>query len=197
MEIKDKPQPDPVSAMHNVDAYMRWALMAVQEVVGKQGLGVVLRENGLERYIDNFPAEKLEISGEVTAQDYGNLCTGVLKFYGRAGKSMDYRVGRVSTQYAIKKQGALYNVATRGAVRLLPFNQQISTGLDNLINGFIKLWQEFGENPVISREDRGESFAYIVGTCPVCAGKLADEPICHQTTGMLLEVFEWLTGKKV
>ena len=34
-------------------------------------------------------------------------------------------------------------------------------------------------------------------SCPNCAGKTADEPICHQTTGMLLEVFEWLTGKKV
>ena len=180
MQIKDKPS-DPVAELHMVDAYMRWALMAVEEVVGKPGLKVVLRENDLERFSEDFPAEKLGVSGDITCQDYANL----------------YRIGRLSTRYAIEKQGKLYNVATRAAVRVMPLEQQISTGLDNLINGFVKLWQEHSENAIVEKEDRGETFAYINATCPNCAGKQADEPICHQSTGMLLETFEWLTGKKI
>ncbi|MBI5950025.1 MAG: 4-vinyl reductase [Chloroflexi bacterium] len=197
MEIKNKPTPDPLASNHMVDAYMRWALQAAEEVLGKQGLTIVLRDNGLEKYVDNYPPEELKISGNVTNSDYANLCTGLLQFYGRAGKSVDYRIGRISSKYAIEKQAAVFNVAARMAVRLLPFQNQISTGLDNLIGGFQKLWSDFGEEAIILKEDRGDSFAYIQQTCPTCAGKQADEPICHQTTGMLLESIEWLTGKKV
>jgi predicted hydrocarbon binding protein len=197
MEIKNNPNPDPVASNHMVDAYMRWALQAAEEVLGKQGLTVVLRENGLEKYIENYPLEELKISGNVTDRDYANLCTGLLQFYGRAGKSLDYRIGRISSKYAIEKQAAIFNIAARAAVRLMPFPNQISTGLDNLISGFNKLWSEYGEEAIVSKEDRGGSFAYIQQTCPTCSGKIADEPICHQTTGMLLESIEWLTGKKV
>ncbi len=197
MNIKNKSQGDPVADMHMVDAYMRWALLAAEEVVGKQGLSIVLRESSLERFIDNYPSDDLKISGNILSGEYSNLCTGLLQFYGRAGKSLDYRIGRISSRYAIEKQAALFNVATRAAVRLMAFPGQISTGLDNTINGFRKLWKDFGEEAILVKEDRGHAFAYSVSTCPNCAGKIADEPICHQTTGMLLEVFEWLTGKKV
>ena len=197
MQINDKPSTDPVAAFHMVDAYMRWALLAAEEVVGRPGLAIVLRDHGLERFVENYPPEDLRISGNILNGDYANLCTGLLKFYGRAGKSLDYRIGRISSKYAIEKQAAVFNVATRAAVRFLPFASQVSTGLDNTINGFKKLWKDYGEEAVISKEDRGSSFGYVVSTCPNCAGKTADEPICHQTTGMLLEVFEWLTGKKV
>jgi len=197
MEIKTNPQHDTIMDLHMVDAYMRWALLAAEEVIGKPGLAIVLRENGLERFIDAYPADELKITGDILASEYGNLCTGLLQFYGRAGKSLDYRIGRLSSKYAIEKQAALFNVATKTAIRLLPFPNQISTGLDNTINGFKKLWGDYGEVSELGKEDRGHAFAYSVHTCPNCAGKLADEPICHQTTGMLLEVFEWLTGKKV
>ena len=43
MEIKDKTPHDPVASLHLVDAYMRWALLAAEEVVGKKGLHVLLR----------------------------------------------------------------------------------------------------------------------------------------------------------
>jgi predicted hydrocarbon binding protein len=197
MEIKNKPNPDPVASNHMVDAYMRWALQAAEEVLGKQGLIVVLRDNGLEKYIDNYPPEELKISGNVLNGDYADLCAGLLQFYGRAGKSLDYRIGRISSKYAIEKQAAVFNIAARTAVRFLPFPTQISTGLDNLIGGFQKLWSDYGEEAIIRKEDRDSSFAYIQQTCPTCSGKIADEPICHQTTGMLLESIEWLTGKKV
>jgi hypothetical protein len=83
MQITNKAEPDPISSMLIVDAYMRWALEAAEEVVGKQGLAIVLREAGLERFIDNYPSNHLEISGTVTFGDYTNLSTGLLNFYKR------------------------------------------------------------------------------------------------------------------
>lgn len=148
MNISDKPQPDPVDAMHMVDAYMQWALRAAEEVVYKQGLPIILREYGLEHLVDNYPSEELKITGNILSGDYANLCVGLLQFYGRAGKSLDYRIGRILSKFAIEKQAILFNVATRTALRLMPFPGQISDGLDNTINGFRKLWKDYGEEAV-------------------------------------------------
>ena len=73
MEIKDKVPSDPVAGLYLVDAYMRWALLAAEEVVGKQGLTVLLRERGLGRFIDNYPPELLNISKTITLGDYAEL----------------------------------------------------------------------------------------------------------------------------
>jgi hypothetical protein len=43
MQITDRIEPDPIASMLIVDAYMRWALEAAEEVVGKQGLVVALK----------------------------------------------------------------------------------------------------------------------------------------------------------
>src|SRR5688500_14643036 len=120
MEIKDKTPNDPVASLHLVDAYMRWALLAAEEVVGKKGLQVLLRERGLERFIDNYPPELLKISGTITLGDYAQLCAGLLTFFGRAGKSMVIRSGRLTSKYAIEKQSAVYNVAAKTAAKLMP-----------------------------------------------------------------------------
>ena len=77
MEIRDKAEHDPVTDIYNTDAYMRWALMAAEEVIGEKGLAVVLRDAGLERFIDNYPPEEVEkptgkpsISATKTASAY-------------------------------------------------------------------------------------------------------------------------------
>ncbi len=196
VDIQDRPD-DPVAKMHVLDAYMRWALMAVEEVVGKPGLNLVLRENHLERFVDNYPAELLTVSGEITAQDIADLSAAIVKYYGRAGKGVDYHIARISAKYGIRKQAELFKVATRPAIRALPLDQQIATGLGLQINGWLKLWRDYGEEPTLLLEDRGDKFAYIFGTCPHCAGKLASQPICHIMTGTLLETCEWLTGKQI
>jgi hypothetical protein len=53
MTIENKPEHDPISDNAIVDAYMRWALMAAEEVAGKSGSAIVLKQSGLE------PAKRL------------------------------------------------------------------------------------------------------------------------------------------
>ena len=77
MEIQDKAEHDPVADFYQVDAYMRWALLAAEEVVGKRGLGIVLREAGLERLIDNYPSGELNPSGHISFGDYAALNAGL------------------------------------------------------------------------------------------------------------------------
>jgi bacteriochlorophyll 4-vinyl reductase len=196
MEIKDNSQKDPVAKLYLVDAYMRWALLAAEEVVGKQGLAVVLRKHGLERFVDNYPPELLKISGTITLGDYANLCTGLLTFFGRAGKSMVVRIGRLTSKYAIEKQSGIYNVAARTAARVMPSALQVKLVLDNMANGYQKLYQDGGQELHFRVEDRGHAWAFISVECPLCAGKKADAPMCWGRNGTLKEACTWLTGRE-
>ena len=194
MEVKDKPN-DPVASLYLVDAYMRWALLAAEEVVGKQGLQVLLRDRGLERFIDNYPPELLKVSGTITLGDYAQLCAGLLTFFGRAGKSMVIRSGRLTSKYAIEKQSAVYNVAAKTAARFMPSGLQVKLVLDSMVNGYNKLYAENGQELHFSLEDRGNKWAFISVECPLCAGKAADLPMCWGRIGTLKEALFWLTGK--
>jgi predicted hydrocarbon binding protein len=196
MEIRNKVQHDPVADLPVVEAYMNWALKATEEVVGKQGLSIILRENGLERFIDCYPPDNLILNKDVTSGDYANLCTGVMKFYGRAGKSVVIRIGRISSKFAIEKQGTVFNVAALAVMKFLPLPAQIKTGFENVQNGFRKIYKDGGSEIHLKIEDRGDKWAYVAETCPLCAGKESNSPICWSWIGTLQELLTWLTGKE-
>jgi predicted hydrocarbon binding protein len=196
MEIKNKASNDPVASLYLVDAYMRWALLAAEEVVGKQGLHVLLRERGLERFIDNYPPELLKISGTITLGDYAELCAGLLTFFGRAGKSMVIRSGRLTSKYAIEKQSVVYNAAAKTAAKLMPPAMQVKVVLDNMANGYNKLYAENGQELHFSVEDRGDKWAFVSVECPLCAGKESDQAMCWGRIGTLKEGILWLSGKE-
>jgi predicted hydrocarbon binding protein len=196
MEIKNKAEHDPVADLSIVDAYMRWALLASEEVVGKRGLGAVLRDAGLEQFVDNYPPDETKVISNLTFGDYSNLSAELLTFFGRAGKGMLRRIGRLSARHGIKRQGAVFGLATALSSKVLPIPMQLKIGLTNMQNGFIKLSQEVGEEVHLRLEDRGDRFAYIDEDCSQCAGKQADAHICLIRTGTIQEALHWLTGRE-
>lgn len=196
MQIQNKSTHDPVTDHMMPDAYMRWALLAAEEVVGKQGLAVVLRQAGLARLVDNYPPNELTRTMQLTAGDYSNLFAGLLEFYGRAGRSMLLRIGRLSARHAIEQQGALFNLAASLALKVMPTHVQLRTGLENIQGGLRKLWGSFGEEVLLRLEDRGDKFAYISETCTMCSGKQSDGMMCLSFTGILIESTHWFTGKE-
>jgi len=196
LQIKDKSEHDPVCDLYLVDAYMRWALLAAEEVIGARGLGIVLREAGLERLVGNYPpAEQEGSSKEITFGDYASLSAGLYSFFGRAARSMVLRIGRISTQHGINEQSTAFNVATLLATKLLPAPARIRIGMENMQRGYRKYSQEVGQDQVLALEDRGETLAYVAETCPVCAGKQSDGPMCALFDGVLTEAVHWLTGR--
>jgi len=197
MEIRNKAKHDPVTDLYATDAYMRWALMAAEEVIGEKGLAVVLRDAGLERFIDNYPPEELEKpSGNITFGDYAAFNVGLLNFFGRAAKSMLLRTGRLSALHAVEKQGKAFGIAVLVASKVLPIPTQLKVGLDKMQEGLRKQSQAVGQDQRIRVKDQGDKLAYIDQDCAMCAGKLADTPICWLFTGSLQESLHWLTGKE-
>lgn len=195
MQINTKAEYDPVADLYMVDAYMRWALLAAEEVVGHQGLTIVLRQAKLEQLINNYPPNELKLSGMLSYGDYANLSSGLLTFYGRAGKSMVLRIGRISAKHGIEQQGALFGLGVVIAAKVLPIPMQLKIGLDTIQNGFKKLAASVGQELHLRVEDRGDRWAYVAPECAMCAGKQADDRICWLFNGTLQESLRWQTGK--
>jgi predicted hydrocarbon binding protein len=196
MKITTKLDRDPVTEVPQIEAYMRYALIAAEEMVGRQALEMMLQQNGMERFVDNYPPEKIRLSPDFTHKDYTNLCIALIEFYGQAGKSESIRFGRISTKPALAKQGILFNVASRTAIRFLPLSLQIKTVLESIKNDLDKIYKEVEYDVSVSVEDRGNKWAYIDKSCALCAGKESDAPICWGWVGTLAESLNWLTGKE-
>jgi len=196
MEIRDRADHDPATDVRLVDAYMRWALLAAEEVVGKNGLAVVLRQAKLEQFIGNYPPEQLKVSTGLTLYHYASLNAGLLNFFGRAARSMALRIGRSSARYAIAHQGALFGTAALLASKVLPVSTQIKMGLSAMQAGFRRLSQSVGQERRLELADRGESWAYIDHDCAMSAGKQSDEPIGWIQTGAIQEALHWQIGKE-
>jgi hypothetical protein len=66
-----------------VNALVRQALIAAQEVMGENGLTAVLRSSGLERFVGNFPPEDMNPS--IQTSQYARLNAAIEEFTGAAG----------------------------------------------------------------------------------------------------------------
>jgi predicted hydrocarbon binding protein len=196
MKITNKIDLDPVAAVPQIDAYMRYALIAAEEMVGKSALELILRDHQMAQLIDNYPPEKFQISSSFTHKDYTNLCTALIEFYGQNGESESIRFGRIATKPVLEKQGAKLNFAARTAIKFLPLSIQIKTVLETIKNDLDKIYQEVEYDASISIENRGDKWAYVDRACALCAGKEADSPICWGWVGTLAESLNWLTGKE-
>ncbi|HMQ31011.1 MAG TPA: 4-vinyl reductase [Chloroflexaceae bacterium] len=195
MEIRDRPEHDPATELLLVDAYMRWALLAAEEVVGKNGLTVVLRQAGLEQLVGSYPPEQLKATTGLTLAHYAALNAGLLTFFGRAARSMALRIGRSTARYAINRQSALFGTAALLASKVLPVSTQIKMGLSAMQSGLRRLSQSVGQERRLALEDRGDSWAYLDYDCSMSAGKLSDEPMGWIQTGAIQEALHWQTGR--
>lgn len=199
--ITDKPTPDPIAEYLIVDAYMRWAMEAVKKVIGEDGLKFILQKAGLERFIDDPPSGEMTVS-DVTFHEYASFSAALINHFQRPGKNMVMRIGRESAQMAMAFQRALFNMAVITAAQTLPASVQIKMGLVAMLNGFKQLYEhKAGQEFIAAIEERGEHYAFVMQTCPFCAGKQSEscvgwlweavlEESARQTFGKFFDVVE-------
>jgi predicted hydrocarbon binding protein len=172
-----------------VNALMRQALLAIQEVMGINGLNTMLRQAELERYINNLPPDNLE--PEAHASEYAALNEAVQSFYGRGGKGMLMRIGRASFRYGVEEQAALMGLVGIG-LKVMPQK----TRLRFILNQTAKALMDTNEEVCIVIEETPEGPVFADYSCAVCYGREAREPICHLYLGSLSEAAKWATGRE-
>ncbi len=172
-----------------VNALVRQALIAAQEVMGENGLNAVLRASGLERFIGDFPPEDLNPS--IQASQYARLNAAIEEFYGRGGRGMLRRIGKASFEYAVREQAALLGIAG-AALKLLPERQRVKFILNSMVSALKK------SNPQVEAwvDDSGERLAYLESTCAICQGRKSETPVCHLYVGSIGEAVRWASGRE-
>jgi predicted hydrocarbon binding protein len=109
---------------------------------------------------------------------------------------MTVRIGRVSARQAIEKQAELFNVVALMALKVMPLGVQVKLGGSQIHDGFRKMYEIHGQQYVGRFEEADDAWVHEVETCNMCAGKVAEEPMCWLFTGTLHEGLQWLTGKE-
>ncbi|MBM3153058.1 MAG: hypothetical protein FJZ96_12800 [Chloroflexi bacterium] len=172
-----------------VNTLVRQALVSAEEVMGRNGLHVVLKGCGLGRYIDNLPPDNLEAG--IKAVEYALFNQAIEDFYGRGGRGMLRRIGKASFQYGVREQGALLGVAG-AALKLLPEKQRIKFILNALVGALKK------SNSQVDAwvDETGGELAYVESTCAICKGRQSDQPVCHLYVGSVGEAVRWATEKE-
>jgi bacteriochlorophyll 4-vinyl reductase len=169
------------------NALMRQALLAIGEVMGEQGLKVVLRQAGLERYVDALPPNDLE--QDTPTVEYAALNQAVEEFYGRASKGMLQRIGRASFRYGVEEQATLMGVAGT-ALKLMPQKTRIKFILTQTAKSLMSV----NEDTYIEVQETPEGFVFADFTCGVCCCRNAEQPTCHLYVGSISEAVKWATG---
>jgi len=171
------------------NALMRQAIMAIGQVMGQQGLKIVLRQAGLERYVDELPPDDLE--QDVSTVDYAALNQAVEEFYGRAGKGMLQRIGRASFRYGVEEQATLMGVAG-AAMKLMPQKTRIKF----ILTQMAKSLMDVNQDTHIQVQETPQGFVFADFTCGVCCCRNAEHPICHLYIGSISEAVKWATGQE-
>lgn len=169
---------------------LRLFFLAIEEVMGKDGMRAALHGAKLEKYIDNYPPKNLDMG--VTFSEYAAATQAVEDFYGpRGARAMSLRVGRAIFNYGMKEQAAVLGLAGQ-ALRLMPVPMTAKMKL--LLEQMAAVGNKTVNQPVHLEED-AEAF-YLVYTFCMCQYRPKHQtPCCHITVGLLAEAMKWLTDK--
>jgi predicted hydrocarbon binding protein len=167
----------------------RMYLLALQDVLGRNGTNAILNEAGLRSRIGNYPADNLDLGWRFA--EMSGISQALDDVYGRqGGRGIAIRAGRAWFHHAIRDFGAFLGVSNL-ALRLLPIGTKLRMGLNAIADTFNKTGDQ-----IVRLEEEGNRFSYHIDRCPECWGRSSDEPICHSDLGLLQETLHHVTGGK-
>ena len=179
--------PIPKSGLYYPNKIARIYLLAMEEVMGKNGLNAILNMAGLSNLVDNYPPDNLEKQFDFA--DYSALNGALEEMYGpRGGRGLSLRAGRASFSQGLKNFGALAGVGDL-AFKVLPLGAKLKIGLPSIA----KIFSQVSDQKSWVEETDTE-YIYSMKPCPVCQGRKSDKPMCHAGAGLLQEALKWVSG---
>ena len=168
----------------------RIILLAMEEVMGRNGVNALLNLASLSHLIENYPPDTSEPAFAFST--VGNLTQMLEQQYGpHGGRGLALRIGRACFSYGVRQYGTQLGL-TEMAFRLLPLPMKVSAGA----KVFAELFNNFTDQRVRVVEEDGKLLWHI-DRCPLCWERTAQDPVCHLAVGLLQEALYWLSGGKV
>jgi hypothetical protein len=163
-------------------------LLALEEVMGRNGLNALLNLINLRQYITELPPDNL--NREFDFAHVSNLNLGLEMIYGpRGARGLALRGGRAIFSHGLRQFGALAGVGDL-AFRVLPMGTKLRIG----VPAVARIFTQFSDQT--SRvEDHGDHFLYYIDRCSMCWGRNACErPKGFVAVGILQESLRWVSG---
>lgn len=177
----------PKSGLTYPNRFARITILAMEEVMGKNGLNAILNMANLQRLIDNYPPEDLERQFDFA--DYSALHAALEEMYGpRGGRGLALRAGRATFAQGLKNFGALAGVGDM-AFKVLPLSVKVKVALPSMAKVFSQVSDQYS-----TVEELGNDYVYTIHKCPCCWGRKSDKQVCYTATGLLQEAFKWVSG---
>jgi predicted hydrocarbon binding protein len=162
-------------------------LLALEDVMGRNGVSAILNLAKLESWIDNYPPDNMERG--IDFAELSAINAALDDLYGpRSGRSMARRAGWATFDQVLKNFGALAGVSDI-AFKVLPLWRKVRIGLPVLARVFSHI-----SDQINSVEEGEDHFIYRIHRCPVCWGRQANTPVCHLAAGLLEESLRWVSG---
>jgi predicted hydrocarbon binding protein len=167
----------------------RIILLAMEEIAGKNGINALLNLSGLQRLINNYPPNNLDL--QFAFADVSRIQEKLENLYGRrGGRGVALRVGRACLKYGLREFGSMLGI-TDLAFRLLPLHMKLRVGAEAFAQSFNDLTDQ-----IVRLEEEQDRFLWIIERCPVCWERQATEPVCQLAVGILQEALHWVSGGK-
>jgi len=163
-------------------------LMALEDVMGKNGLNAILNLAHLPHLINNYPPDNL--LREFSFSDFSALNQALEEMYGpRGGRGLALRAGRAAFADTLRNFGALAGAGDL-AFKVLPLQAKMRIGIPAMARIFSQISDQ--KTTVKEEDDR---FVYTIHRCPVCWGRSdSDKPVCFVAIGLLQEGLKWVSG---
>jgi predicted hydrocarbon binding protein len=165
----------------------RIVLLAMEEVMGRNGVNAVLNLARLRQLVNNYPPNNFE--RQFGFVEVGGIQQALDDMYGpRGGRGLALRAGRACFKYGLKEFGPVLGIADL-AFRLLPLTMKMKVGIEVFAETFNKFTDQ-----VVRLSEEPERFVWLIDRCPVCWGRHTDTPCCHLAVGILQEAAYWVSG---
>jgi len=167
----------------------RIILMAMEEIMGRNGVNAVLNLAKMRRLINNYPPNNFD--RQFAFEDVGAIQQSLDEMYGpRGGRGLALRAGRACFKYGLKEFGPVLGIADL-AFRLLPLNMKLKVGAEVFADTFNKYTDQR-----VRLTDDADQIYWHNERCPICWGRKTDIPCCHLAVGILQESLYWVSGGK-
>ncbi len=165
----------------------RIVLLAMEEVMGRNGVNAILNLARLQHHIENYPPNDFDEA--FSFDELGRLLQALDEMYGpRSGRGLARRTGRACLKIGIKDFGPMLGIADM-AFRVLPLGMKLRIGFEVLG----EMFNRFTDHLVRLGEDK-QYYHWIIERCGVCWGRKSDSPCCHLAVGILEEGLYWISG---
>ncbi|GAP21851.1 4-vinyl reductase [Leptolinea tardivitalis] len=176
----------PKSGLYYPNNLARITLLALEDVMGTNGVNALLNLANHRELIGNFPPDNMEAQFDFA--DLSGIIGSLDDMYGaRGSRVLALRAGIATFDETLKNIGEAVDVKDESFVAM-PIVEKMRVGL-SLVG--ITFTQSTKNIPTISEDD--SHFIYSVAYCPICWGRTTAEPSCHILTGLLKGALKWVT----